>query len=267
MPIQNGFIALIFGLFCLPVSISAGQNPNPAPRQELMIGVGNFAPFFIEKNNSGLFVEIIKSVFARLPQYRIKLKYMSNHRILEELKMGRLDGAANILTPQQLNHGYLSHPVFLYSDVAISLKQNKLSVNSLEDLSKYSIATFQGADKFFGEPFNSITKEHFSYQEYPQVDTTIQLLINNRVELIIIDIHMVPYYLDTYFHGKFSQDILKYHYLFPIPTAYTYMGFLDRRIRNDFNLGLAKIKKNGEYQAIYKKYQQEKPWRSRKKPD
>jgi len=40
-------------------------------QKKLTVGVGNFEPFFIQKDNSGLFVDVIRAVYAQLPQYQI----------------------------------------------------------------------------------------------------------------------------------------------------------------------------------------------------
>jgi len=223
-------------------------------QKELTIGVGNFEPFFIQKDNSGLFVDVIRAVYAQLPQYKINFVYMGNNRIARELSLGRIDAAANINTLEKIKEGYLSQPVFRYSDVAVSLKNQSIILNDISELSKYSVASFQGATEFFGKQFKKIMTEKPNYYEHIHMDALLMQLAKNRVHLVIMDENIVTYHLKSSLKNELSFKDLTIHYLFPIPTAHSFMGFTDQQYRNDFNKALLKIKQSGEYEAIYDAY-------------
>jgi len=223
-------------------------------QKELTIGVGNFEPFFIQKDNSGLFVDVIRAVYAQLPQYKINFIYMGNKRIARELSLGRLDAAANINSLQQIKKGYLSRPVFRFSDVAVSLKSNNITLNKVSELKEYSVGSFQGATDFFGEHYKNTVSKNANYYEQMHMDALLKQLAKNRVKVIILDENIVNYHLRNSLKSELFFKDLTIHYLFPIPTAHSFMGFTDQKHRDDFNKALLEIKKNGEYEAIYDAY-------------
>jgi ABC-type amino acid transport substrate-binding protein len=223
-------------------------------QKELTIGVGNFEPFFIQKDNSGLFVDVIRAVYAQLPQYKINFIYMGNKRVARELSLGRLDAAANINNLQQIKKGHLSLPVFRFSDVAVSLKSNNIALNNVSDLSKYSVGSFQGASDFFGEPYKNTVSKNANYYEQMHMDALLLQLAKNRVNIVIMDKNIVTYHLKHNLRNKINLKDLNFHYLFPIPTSHSFMGFTDPQLRDDFNKALLIIKETGEYEAVYDVY-------------
>jgi hypothetical protein len=44
---------------------------SPASAEKLLIGLGNFEPHFITEGNTGLFTDLVKETFSRLPQYQL----------------------------------------------------------------------------------------------------------------------------------------------------------------------------------------------------
>lgn len=240
-------------LLLLFTLITSTSHTTEKP-QNITIAVGNFEPFFMPDKDDGLFIEVIRAVYAQLPEYRIELLYMSNDRIARELRLGRVDAAANIMSAANQNHIKLSLPIFRYSDVAISLKSKRICINDFDDLTKHSLATFQGATEFFGEDYKAAIEQNKDYNEYAHVDTTIRQLAKGRVEVIIIDVHMVPFFIEKYLKGQLTLDELRFHYIFPVPTAHSYMGFNDPKLRDDFDQAFIEIKQSGAYEAIYDRY-------------
>lgn len=101
---------------CLSGIIVANQVQAGTPRA-LHIGVGNFPPFFIKENQTGVFWDLVKEVFEQLPQYTITYQSMSNKRLVAEISERKLDGAANITNGTETG-GYASIPIFRYLSFA-----------------------------------------------------------------------------------------------------------------------------------------------------
>ena len=79
-------------------------SPTLMAKQVLKIGVGNFPPFFIEKENKGIFIEITNEIFKQLPEYTVQYLFMSNNRLLHEINSGkRIDAACNIFLDSEVN--------------------------------------------------------------------------------------------------------------------------------------------------------------------
>ena len=89
-------------------------------KQDLKVGIGNFAPFLQEKNHQGLFLELTEEIFKQLPSYNVQFIYMSNNRLLHEINSGqRIDVACNIFSNSSAK-AFLCAPVLRYTDVAVS---------------------------------------------------------------------------------------------------------------------------------------------------
>jgi len=86
------------------------------------------------------------------------------------------------------------------------------------------------------------------------MDALLMQLAKNRVNVVIMDKNIVVYYLKHNLKNEINSKDLNFHYLFPIPTSHSFMGFTDQKHRDDFNKALLEIKKNGEYEAIYDAY-------------
>jgi polar amino acid transport system substrate-binding protein len=118
--------------------------------QVIRIGVGNFPPFFIEKEQKGIFIEITDEIFKQFPEYTVQYIFMSNSRLVHEINSGkRIDAACNIFPNSEVN-AYLSAPIFRYRDVAVSKRSSKLTINDISDLQGKSIAAYQGAKELLG---------------------------------------------------------------------------------------------------------------------
>ena len=126
---------------------------------DLVVGVSNFEPFFIEDSERGIFVDLLKEIFALMPQHTVEFSFLSNRRLLEDINSGALDAAVNMLEMYELNQVYLSDPVFRYRDAVVALKDKNLKIESMDDLQDVSIATHQGAMDYLGPEFKAMAQE------------------------------------------------------------------------------------------------------------
>lgn len=242
-------ISLLFIVYLLIYStISIAQ-------QVVSVGVGNFPPFFIEKNNKGIFIEIINEIFKALPQYKIQYLYMSNHRILHEINFGKsIDVACNIFPDSQVK-AYLSEPVFRYRDVAVSRKSDQLIISSTADLAGKSIAAYQGATELLGHKFKKMANANDQYDEYAHPKETTQLLLSGKKDIRVGDINIFLHDLNSKYYSKNKKVFYKnftVHYLWP--DVYSHMAFKNQHLRNEVNKVIRELKKEGEIEKIYSKY-------------
>ena len=125
-------------------------------QQIIKVGVGNFPPFFIENGTKGIYIEVINEIFKQLPKYKVQYIFMSNHRILHEINMGKsIDVACNVFPSSKIK-AFLSDPIFRYRDVAVSKKSAQLTINTISDLQGKSIAAYQGATELLGNKFKKM---------------------------------------------------------------------------------------------------------------
>lgn len=224
-------------------------------KQLLKVGVGNFAPFFNEAEDSGLFVDITKKIFEQLPQYEVEFVYLSNHRLLKEINRGRnLDVACNIFKSAKVK-GYLSIPVFRYSDVAITKTADNIVINDISQLHNLSIGAYQGAADLLGEPFKSIVQNNPDYREYPHPRESTYVLLSGEKKVRVGDIHIFVHDLaDARYQTEPSIQMEQFtiHKLWP--DVYSHMAFKDESLRNKVNEVIGELNDTGELEKIYARY-------------
>jgi polar amino acid transport system substrate-binding protein len=236
------------------ISLLLFSNTSIA-HQAIKIGVGNFPPFFIEKGNKGIFIDLIDEIFKQLPEYKVEYIFMSNHRILHEINYGELiDVACNIFPNSHVNV-YLSDPVFRFRDVAVSLKSSQLKVNNISDLKGKSIAAYQGATELLGAEFKKMAKENLEYSEYPHPKETTYQMLSGGKDIRIGDINIFRYDLkNKYYNKTINADYTKFtiHYLWPY--IYSHMAFKDESLKDSVNKVIRELKLNGTLDKIYTKH-------------
>ncbi len=222
-----------------------------ASSQELMIGLGSFEPHFVKKGDTGLFTDLIKEIFALLPQYQLKFRHgMSVRRLVKELNNGRIDAAANVFGADI--KGYMSEPIFRFTDVAVTLKSRNFVIREISDLKGKSLITYEGAKIVLGQKFGKTAETCSAYAEVPEPITQAKTLAKGRYEVSVGDIYAFLHSLRVWSGGKYKPDQFEFHHI--LPDIYTQMGFKNKKVCDDFNRALKEIKKNGKYDALYEKY-------------
>jgi len=224
-------------------------------KQDLKIGIGNFAPFLKEKDHQGLFLELTEEIFKQLPSYNLQFIYMSNNRLLHEINSGqRIDVACNIFSNSSAK-AFLSSPVFRYTDVAVSKNSAKLKVNRISDLQGYSIAAYQGAKEMLGDDFKAMALANPNYSEYSHPNETTYLMVAGEKDIRIGDIHIFLHDLaDKRYisEDKIAAKDFTIHRLWP--DVYSHMAFKDEMLRDSVNNVIKELTADGTIEAIYRKH-------------
>jgi len=224
-------------------------------KQELRIGVGNFPPFFIEAENKGLFLDLTRAIFQKLPEYEVKFIFMSNHRLLHEINNGKIiDVACNIFSGSKVN-GYLSEAIFRYTDVAISKKDKAFEIDDVVDLQKFSIAAYQGAKDLLGDEYKKMALANVNYSEHSHPKDTTYLVAAGQKDIRIGDIHIFWHDLkNKRYQGEslMNKDDFSIHRLWP--DVYSHMAFKDVGLRDEVNKVIKKLNDDGTIDKIYADY-------------
>jgi ABC-type amino acid transport substrate-binding protein len=246
--LQRGMVLALQFIALVLAAPVVRADPTP-----VKIGVGNFPPYFSVKGTSGLFNDLIRETFALMPGYQITLlPEMSNYRLVQSLKDGQVDAAANIFAGTQID-ACRSDPAFRFTDVAASRKDRKISIKNMSDLAGKRIVTYQGAKTFLGEQFAQIVDAQPSlYREVPQPVDQALSVANGGADVSVGDMYIFLYSIKTLGAGKYATDQFEIHRLFP--DIYSHMAFRDPKLCEEFNRALRTLKKSGRYDAIYAEY-------------
>jgi polar amino acid transport system substrate-binding protein len=226
-----------------------------AAEVRMMFGLA-LPPYVIKENNSGYELEIIREALA-VKGHTLKPTFAAFGASKQMLKDKQVDAAqrGNPDMSEADGFHYAAEPTVLYEDVAISLAKNKVAVASMADLKNKNVVAYQGATQFIGPDYAAIVKSNPNYQENSSSKRVVQMLYAGGAQVAVFDINIFKYIAGTL---KGEVDIgqeVTYHKVFPTSTIKTNNPvFLDKQVRDDFNAGLAQLKKNGRYKEIIKKY-------------
>lgn len=246
--------ASITGLVCLFV---CGTVASVAQAAEVRMSFGlSLPPYVIKESNSGYELEIIKEALA-VKGHTLKPSFAAFGVTKQILKDKGADAAQRGGPEMAEADGfyYAAEPTAIYEDVVISLAKNKLAINSLADLKTKTVAAYHGAKEFIGPEYAAAVKANPNYQENSSSKRLVQMVYANGVQATVCDINIFKYVAAT-LKGEMdvSQEVT-YHRIFPTNTIKTnHAVFMDKQIRDDFNAGLAQLKKTGRYKEIIKKY-------------
>nr|BFD59674.1 hypothetical protein CKG001_17810 [Bdellovibrio sp. CKG001] len=207
-------------------------------------------PYVIRDTESGLEVEILRRVFLDMG-YEMTPIFQPPARSVRSLELGRVDAMATITN---MPNFHLSDPYITFKNFAWTMKERKIQLKTLSDLSKYRVIAFQNARHFIGADFDSAVAKNKNYEEYADQKRQIKMLLSDRVDVIICEertLKIVQKNLEEMSAKQKLPDIEK-HPLFG--ESHYSVAFRSVKLRNSFNESLNKLESKGSLQEIYKKY-------------
>lgn len=211
--------------------------------------MGNFEPYFIAEGETGIFTDTLKLVFNELPEYEPNFLFgSSNNRLILEYEKGNVDAVSNLFDATALE-ACRSDSFFRFRPFVMSLHNRHLSINHVNDLSQYSIITFQGAKKFLGDGIARYLNDE-AYRELGKPAWQVRVLKDGKADVSIGDLFIFLHSAKNI--NGFSLNDFTYHDILPVISSR--VGFRDPVLCGKFNDALAKIKASGAYDNVYKKY-------------
>jgi polar amino acid transport system substrate-binding protein len=240
-----------FGVFLLTMMMGALLCPNShAEPKELTFAVGlALAPYNIPEKNCGIEMDIVREALE-MKGYRIKTKYVPFARRIREIAEGEVDGVLTVNENSELDV-FLSDEHIACENVAVSLKKNNFKIEKIGDLKGKSILTFQNARKYLGEEFVAAADASPDYREISKQELQINLLYGHRVDVIVLDKNIFYYHRKRNKMVDITQPIDMWHVFGKLPFR---VGFVDKKVRDDFNDGLKQLRSSGRYDEIINKY-------------
>jgi len=244
---------LAHGLKCSAIVLLLILCPTVGAK-DLVVGVGNFEPFFIKEGNKGLFLDLTKEIFKLLPQHTVKYTFMPNRRLAAQVANGKIDVACNIFKDSHVK-AHLSVPLFRFTDVVVSNKHRNLSIEKVADLKGLRVAAYQGAKELLGGEFKTLMTNNPHYKEQPDQSRTILMVLHDRADVRVGDIFIFLNDLKNLAGQQVtaSLDNFTIHRIWP--DVYSHMAFKDSALRDDVNNAIKIIKGNGTFDAVYKRYE------------
>lgn len=235
-------------------------SPGFLYADDLFVSFGDERPpYVINEAQSGIEIDIFRAALA-YKQHSITPTSVSNNRgkvILKTIK--EVDAVATVA--KQEGEFYYVDDFVYFENVVVTKQKKALNIHQISDLAGLSIVTWQGfsdmymdyfsnADKTFGR---TIVQENVL--EAPTQEQQNKLFWRDSADVIIIDKAIFNYYRTALKDKLDTSDGVTFHTLLP-PRKYFSVAFRDEQLANDFRAGLSHIKETGEYDEIYRRYQE-----------
>ena len=216
---------------------------------DLIVGLSK-PPYIIEELQSGFEIELITHVLTQM-NIRPSFLYVPLGRSVDLLDK---DVGQALLTVNKnivSNDEHRTEPYVVYQNVAISLKDSKIKISDISELTEYRVAAFQMANRYLGKKYGRTVKRSKHYLEVPNQFRQVKLFLEKRVEVVVMDINIFNYYLEKV-EGPNAKTEVDIHYIFP-RNPYS-LAFKDTKYVKPFNYHLAIFKESPEYQALLQQY-------------
>lgn len=237
-----------FKALLLSCSIVSGQ----AASAELKIVFGQYTPPYVFEDGTGIVLDIVRTALAD-SGHTLKPVYVPIDRGFKMFAAKQVDGSAIIQESSGLKAAY-SADFMQYHNRAFSLKSNKFVIRGLADLGDKSVVAFQNAEKYMGGDFARAVAGNRRYKEMAQQEAQAHMLLLGRVDIVVMDESIFRYYRQKLIAERKADAAQEYvgHDIFP-PTPYK-AAFIDDKVRDAFDKAIAAMRKDGRYDAIYRKY-------------
>lgn len=215
----------------------------------------NLPPYILVSSSSGIEVDIVREALAYrghllqpvfMPMGRIPVTFIARKADAIMMDVGQdMRPAGGV---------YGAAPV-VYDNVMYTLAKRRLSLKHPADLRKLWVMSFVGAAKRYPDWLGKLEHTPFYVERNNQAMQPL-LLALGRYDVVVSDRTIFTYYSRQQLKADptFRMPAVDKH-LLPAADARAYRPvFRDAAVRDDFNAGLAYLRKSGRYDAIYRRY-------------
>ncbi|MDR2526940.1 MAG: basic amino acid ABC transporter substrate-binding protein [Rickettsiales bacterium] len=239
-------LLFLFGL----TSVFLQNNSAALGRQSIKVGTSaNYAPFeFIDKNGkiTGFEIDIITEILKN-EEYDVVVEDMPFDGLIPAVISGSIDvGAAGLtMTEDKEKQVSLSKPFFTPS-LSIVVKSSDKSIKDMNDLVNKRI----GAEIATNGAELAKTIKGSKTHEFDSVNEAFAALLTNSIDAVISDADV-----NAYFFKITKEKKLKIIATSEAMEPYIFITSLkNKKLINQINNGIEKIKKNGKYDEIRDKW-------------
>jgi polar amino acid transport system substrate-binding protein len=219
---------------------------------ELKIIFMQYTPPYVLADGTGILVDIVRTALES-SGHKVQPVLVPIGRGFKMFAKGQVDGTSLLQESSGLKAEY-SQDFMQYHNRAFALKKRNLSIRTIADLKDKSVLAFQNAEKYLGEDFRRAVAGNPQYKEIAQQEAQARMLFLYRTDVAVMDESVFRYYRQKLINeGKADrgEEYVGFD-VFP-PTRYK-AAFSSRKVRDDFDKGIAAMRKDGRYDAIYRKY-------------
>ena len=212
----------------------------------------SLAPFANERDGKGIEIEIIRAALAA-SGHTLKISFVPQARVPVAWAAREVDAAATVTPDSGINAAY-SEVYIQYEDVVVAERGRFRPGLTVAELGGLRVVGFQNAARYLGPGFAAMARNNKHYREQADQMSQVRMLFGGQADVIVTERTIFQYQLSqlatSHFRERaFPVDI--FHLFDKIPYR---IAFRDSAVRDDFNKGLAAIKKSGQLANITARY-------------
>ncbi len=213
---------------------------------------GTLPPWVMDDGRTGILIDLLRDCLEP-SGYKVKTQLVPYARRITEFQASRVDIVTdmNEKTIGELKlEGYFSGNIYAYDNFLFSLSDRNIEINKIQQLSKYSLLSWQGAIAHIGGEYAKMAKRNKKYSETASQKTQLRMLFNGRTDFIQMDGSIYKFYRDELIKDNElnAQIAVKRTFLFGRnPNGFL---FKDITIRDACVSNMNLVSKNKKYQDI-----------------
>ncbi len=215
----------------------------------------NLPPYIITSTDSGIELDVVREALA-LRGHVLRAHYFPMGRIAHTFISGQVDAIMMDVGVDMAPYGgHYATPPVLYENVFFTLKRRHLAIHVPNDLNRLTVMSFVGAAARY--PLWLAPREHSQLQSERNNQAAQPLLLAlGRYDAVLSDRTIFRYYMTEQerVDPSFTAPPVDEHVFTQADPRHYRPVFRSAAIQRDFDAGLAQLRRNGRYQAIYHKY-------------
>ncbi len=242
------------GLLCtllMAVSLPSWSEAT-APQKTVSLVTSIFPPYKDpELPDNGLLVAITRAAFDRVG-YQLQITYRPWARILVEIKSGSYDGILGVWfrVERQAWLAY-SRPIGVNRVVLFKHKDFPFKFTGFDSLKPYTIGVVRG---YASTP--EFTAANLNVEDVTSDEQNVDKLVNRRIEFTLMD----DLVMHNLLRKKYPNISVIEEVGLVVESEDTFVGFSKDALGYqqkiiDFNIGLKKIRQDGTFASIMKRYE------------
>ncbi|WP_445489191.1 transporter substrate-binding domain-containing protein [Niallia sp. 03133] len=251
MTISVLLLCMLMSLF-VGCSKESGTSEDSGKKEKYLIAMDmNMAPFEFKQDGKwvGIDVELLAAI-AKVENFDYETKHMNFNGIIPALQANQVDGSiAAMFIKEERKKTLDFSDGYFESGVGAFTKEDNKEINGEDDFNKKVVAVKKGES---GAAYAEENKEKYNLEIHYFDDATavFQEVTNRGADFGLLDYPVVAYRmtLDKNSGFKLLDTLQTADYGFAVKKGE------NQELLKKFNDGLKKLKENGEYDKIVKKY-------------
>ncbi|WP_434952818.1 substrate-binding periplasmic protein [Shewanella sp. HL-SH4] len=203
-------------------------------------------PYFFVDQKGGLQYHLLASALQMSHLKLGSITYATNLRALRLVKTKQVDCIIN--APATDDGLFLTQSLIEYQNSLFYLTKNKLKIDTISDLKKYSLISFQNASQYLGDEFIEVSKQHQDYTEIASQQSQVLMLFGEHTQMVILEQRIFDYYRHKIQHKiKHPYEVTQ---VILFDSAPRYIACHDQQTAILVDEAIAQLKQSNLYQQI-----------------